>query len=834
MATGGLIGALRVTLGIDVSEFVKGTTQAQAQMRRFQKEFDKQGQKWKNLGSDLSKWITVPILGMGAAAIKMGGDFEASMNRVGISTGASNIQLKQMSELALKIGADTSKSASEASDAMDMLAKAGMKTKDILNGGAKAAVDLAIATGSELDPAAAAITDTMAQFKKTAKDLPGVINNITGAVNESKFDFADFQGGMAQAGGVAASSGIKFEEFTAALAGTAAQFASGSDAGTSFKTFVQRLVPDTKPAIEAFKSIGFTAFNAAGEMKPLAQIAQELKEKLSGLSTEDRNAKLKDMFGSDAIRTAIGLMDLGAKGFEDMQARIAKVSATDQAAARMKGFNGQMEQLRGAVETLAIRVAQSGLLETVTKIVTAIGDWVDWMAKASPETLKWATVIGIAVAAVGPFVIGIGAMIQSVGVILPLLAKLGPVITILSTGMGYLIPVIVGVGRALMGLMLNPVGLAIAAVTAAVMAGYYAWKHWDEIKPIVVNTYNLVKTYLLDKLNAVWQGVKKGIDAVKGWFFGMYDAVVGHSYVPDMVDEVGQHMRRLDQEMVKPAKQTTEEAKQAFEQLQQSVSSILARLFPEQARRNTLLDEIKTLEDGMKRMGFTAEQTAEAVKRLRDQYDRDTYGEAKSVDVMGDSSKRFEVPSNDNAYDELEKQSDKTIETILEKTKDKTGEMAQAWAEMARDAVGSMRNMVSSFKSGDILGGITGLLDMVVQVVGAIRGIGGKSTATPTYDRSPRAPGFSTGGSFKVGGSGGVDSQLVRIRATPGEMIDVRRGDQGRREPVIVKVVANDYFDAKVEQVAAPLADRAAVQGTVGGANLANRTAIRRQRSTLR
>lgn len=34
---------------------------------------------------------------------------------------------------------------------------------------------------------------------------------------------------------------------------------------------------------------------------------------------------------------------------------------------------------------------------------------------------------------------------------------------------------------------------------------------------------------------------------------------------------------------------------------------------------------------------------------------------------------------------------------------------------------------------------------------------------------------FAHGGSFKVGGAGGIDSQLVQFKATPGEMVDVRR-----------------------------------------------------------
>jgi hypothetical protein len=41
-----------------------------------------------------------------------------------------------------------------------------------------------------------------------------------------------------------------------------------------------------------------------------------------------------------------------------------------------------------------------------------------------------------------------------------------------------------------------------------------------------------------------------------------------------------------------------------------------------------------------------------------------------------------------------------------------------------------------------------------------------------------KLPGFKTGGTFRVGGGGGVDSSLVAFKATPGEMVDVRRPGQ--------------------------------------------------------
>lgn len=46
------------------------------------------------------------------------------------------------------------------------------------------------------------------------------------------------------------------------------------------------------------------------------------------------------------------------------------------------------------------------------------------------------------------------------------------------------------------------------------------------------------------------------------------------------------------------------------------------------------------------------------------------------------------------------------------------------------------------------------------------------------FGQPERIVGFKTGGGFEVGGSGGADSQLMQFKATPGEMINIRRPGQ--------------------------------------------------------
>lgn len=90
---------------------------------------------------------------------------------------------------------------------------------------------------------------------------------------------------------------------------------------------------------------------------------------------------------------------------------------------------------------------------------------------------------------------------------------------------------------------------------------------------------------------------------------------------------------------------------------------------------------------------------------------------------------------------------------------------------------GSLLNSFGSLFSnlfsglGNLLGGLGGGGgNLFGSIFGALKGF---------------LPGFATGGSFTVGGAGGVDSQLVAFRATPGEMVNIRRPGQSGSGPMV-------------------------------------------------
>lgn len=148
--------------------------------------------------------------------------------------------------------------------------------------------------------------------------------------------------------------------------------------------------------------------------------------------------------------------------------------------------------------------------------------------------------------------------------------------------------------------------------------------------------YDGVKTWIWDRLNAIWEGVKAKIETVKGWFFGLYDAVVGHSYIPDMVDEIGQNMARLQSLMVDPAKAATSSTKEAFRGLASDVSGVLDRLFPLQAQLRSVLADMATL-DKAKAAGQIDAATYDAARGKLDAERRDVQNQITPPAILTDT-----------------------------------------------------------------------------------------------------------------------------------------------------------------------------------------------------
>lgn len=292
---------------------------------------------------------------------------------------AGNMDL--LREAAINAGADTSFSAKEAAQGIDELAKAGVSTKDILSGGLTGALSLAAAGSLDVGDAAEIAASALTQFKLSGDKVPHLADLLAAGAGKAQGSVHDLGMALNQTGLVAASTGLSIEETTGGLAAFASAGLIGSDAGTSMKTMLQRLTPQSKEAAEKMKELGISAYDSQGNFIGLAKFSENLKESMKTLTPEARNAAMGVIFGSDAVRAANVLYEQGAAGISKWTENVNDAGyAAVTASIKQDTLAGDLEKLGGSFDTVLIKggsgAAQAlrGLVQGAEDLVDAIGN----------------------------------------------------------------------------------------------------------------------------------------------------------------------------------------------------------------------------------------------------------------------------------------------------------------------------------------------------------------------------------------------------------------------------------------------------------------------------
>lgn len=323
------------------------------------------------------------LAGLGLA-IKAASEFDSAMSEVQASTHETAGNMALLREAAINAGADTSFSAKEAAQAIDELAKAGVSTKDILSGGLSGALSLAAAGGLAVADAAEIAATSMTIFGKNFEDKGKLASHVAdllaAGAGKAQGSVQDMGMALKQAGLVANQTGLSIEETTGGLAAFASAGLVGSDAGTSFKSMLQRLTPQSKEAQAEMDKLGISAYDSSGQFIGLAKFSEVLKNSMQDLTPEARNAAMGVIFGSDAVRAANVLYENGGKGIAEWTDKVNE-SGYAAVTAQMKTDNlaGDLERLGGSFDSVLIKggssAAQSlrGVVQGAEKLIDAVG-----------------------------------------------------------------------------------------------------------------------------------------------------------------------------------------------------------------------------------------------------------------------------------------------------------------------------------------------------------------------------------------------------------------------------------------------------------------------------
>lgn len=374
---GGLNRNITVRLLADTSNFTAGMAKVSDESQKAATTMEAAGGKTKLITTGVAA-AGVAATALGVAAIKMAADFDASMSTVQANTGASADEMAQLRQAAIDAGADTIYSATESADAINELGKAGLSTSDILSGGLSGALNLAASDGMEVGQAAEYMSSAMAQFNLTGADATHIADLLAAGAGEALGNVSDFGEALNNVGSTANKFGLSIDTTVGTLAAFAHQGIIGAEAGTQLRSVLLALTNQTEKQRKATEEYGITLYDAQGNFVGMSSLAGQLKEKLGGLTQEQRNSAMATMFGSYAIQGANVLYAEGASGIDEWTKKVSQSGyAADLAAKKNDNLKGDLENLSGSFESLMISLGEGGqgplrsLVQTLDTLVDA-------------------------------------------------------------------------------------------------------------------------------------------------------------------------------------------------------------------------------------------------------------------------------------------------------------------------------------------------------------------------------------------------------------------------------------------------------------------------------
>ena len=297
---------------------------------------------------------------IGAASVKVGSDFEASMSKVAAISGATGDDLKALTDKAKEMGATTKFSASESADALQYMAMAGWKTDDMLNG-LEGIMNLAAASGEDLATTSDIVTDALTAFGLSAEDSTHFADVLAQASSNANTNVGMMGETFKYVAPVAGALGYTAEDTALAIGLMANSGIKASQAGTSLRSIMSRMAKPTKEVQGAMDKLKVSLTDSNGNMKSLNEVTGDLRKGFAGLSEAEAAEMAAALGGQEAMSGLLAIVNASDDDFDKLSDAIY---SCDGAAKRMAdtmndNLQGQITILKSGLEGLGISLYEN-------------------------------------------------------------------------------------------------------------------------------------------------------------------------------------------------------------------------------------------------------------------------------------------------------------------------------------------------------------------------------------------------------------------------------------------------------------------------------------------
>lgn len=532
-------------------------------------KFQKVGDSISGVGEKLLP-VTTAVGGIATAAVTTAADFDSAMSKVAAVSGAAGDDLDALREKAREMGSKTKFSASEAAEAMNYMAMAGWKTKDMLSG-IEGIMNLAAASGEDLATTSDIVTDALTAFGLSASDSGRFADVLAAASNNANTNVSMLGESFKYVAPVAGALGYSVEDTSIALGLMANSGIKATNAGTALRTLLTNMSKPTKDMSDAMDVLGISLTDDEGNMYSLMEVMEQLRDGFGGgsMSAEDFSARLVEldeqlsdgtvtqeeydasledlmasMYGVEAAQKAelaamlagkqgmsglLAIVNASEEDFNKLAAAINNSNGTaeEMAAVMQDNLNGQMTILKSQLDELFISFGEM-LMPMIRSGVSVVQAFVDKLNSMDESTRRTIVTVAAIAAAVGPVLIVLGNVITAVGKILSAVSAVGPVLAGAKAAASGLFAVLAA----------NPVGLVVVAIAALIAIFATLWNNcedfrnfwiglWDGIVSIAKSAADMFANIGKSIVDGIKNGISNAWKDLTSWFSGLFDSLIG-------------------------------------------------------------------------------------------------------------------------------------------------------------------------------------------------------------------------------------------------------------------------------------------------------------------
>ena len=405
MAETAVVARLKAVLTGDSAGLRRDLDQSSKRLEDFSKKAGAVGRK-------LTTGLTLPLVGVGAGAVKVAADFEKSMTAITALVGIAADEVKAMEGTVRSMATQFGKSGKEAADALFFITSAGLRgsvATDTLAASLKASAIGLGDTATIADLATSALNAYGADVLSAAK----ATDVMTATVREGKLEASELAGSMGRVLPLASAMGVGFNEVGAAFAALSRTGTNAAEAATQIRGILASLLRPTKQAEEALTDMGLSSEGLRRQMREegLLETLKTLSEEFAG-----NEAAAASVFGN--IRALSGVLDLMGANVATTEAIFASMAdttgAVDEAFAVVAQtasfqFQQSLAEVRESMLTLGQQLLPivTDALETVTEAIRSVTGWFGDLDDGTKNAL---ISLGGAAALMGPLALGIAGV----------------------------------------------------------------------------------------------------------------------------------------------------------------------------------------------------------------------------------------------------------------------------------------------------------------------------------------------------------------------------------------------------------------------------------------